>query len=147
MDTQLEMSSGHRPVHTMTLSPYCFPSMGSLQQVPSEHQAWWNVTSISPLLVAFTHLFRIAYLSVETVMSVSVSQHRHRCVSINCSTKPATRVCTVLTGWRANWSSPPFILLVHDLNAVYTLQVCIAGYKAYKLMSHLFEKKKIHFGE
>lgn len=143
--------SGHRPVHTMTVSPNCFLSMGLLQQVPSEHHVWWNVASSSsfnsPFLVSFTHLFKIVYLSVETVVSVSLSlsitMDVYQWTVAPNAAKLATSVCTVLTGKVT--SSPPSILLCHDLNAVYTtLHMYKAGYNVTQCLTCM---KKIHFGE
>lgn len=93
--------SGHRPVHT-AMSPDCVPSVSLLQQVPSDYQEWWNVASSSsfkrPFLVSFTHLFKITYLSVETVASVSLSLSITMDVYQWAATKLATSACTVFWG-------------------------------------------------
>lgn len=78
----------------MTMSPDCFPSMRSLQQVPSDHDEWWKFTRYSALFFSLPcvihpsvhnsfSIYHLALLTVETVCLSLVSQHHRGCVSMN----------------------------------------------------------------
>lgn len=88
--------SGHRPVHT-AMSPDCVPSM-SLLQVPSDYQEWWNVASFQASLPCIIPPSVQNNLSVETVVSVSLSLSITMDVYQWAATKLATSACTVFLG-------------------------------------------------
>lgn len=86
-------------VHTMTMSPDCFPSMRSLQQVPTDHQEWWRFTRYSAFFLSLPRLIRpsvhnsFLFINLSSCSSVSWD-----CVSVSCLS--ASRWICIMSRWR-----------------------------------------------